>query len=136
MALSRRFDIPFEVAFPEGLYLISEVERMIDFDKSTQGDQGPAGRPRHGLADVAGDLSRPRPGGKEVAEGRDGEDPGQGSAGAAGEAERFAAHAGGARGSFGHAMDRRVGDLLEDLLVVSGQRARRTREGSAACGIG
>lgn len=36
MALSRRFDIPFEVAFPEGLYLISEVERMIDFEKSTQ----------------------------------------------------------------------------------------------------
>lgn len=36
MALSRRFDIPFEVAFPRGLYLISEVERMIDYDKSTQ----------------------------------------------------------------------------------------------------
>ena len=36
MALSRRFEVPFEVAFPEGLYLISEVERMIDFDKSTK----------------------------------------------------------------------------------------------------
>jgi hypothetical protein len=36
MAISRRFEIPFEVAFPEGLYLISEVERVPDFDKSTQ----------------------------------------------------------------------------------------------------
>ena len=36
MAISRRFPMPFEVAFPAGLYLISEVEQVLDFDRSTR----------------------------------------------------------------------------------------------------
>ncbi len=35
MAISRRFPMPFEVAFPAGVYLISEVEPVLDYDKST-----------------------------------------------------------------------------------------------------
>ena len=35
MALSRRFPMPFEVAFPVGLYQITEVEPVLDYDKST-----------------------------------------------------------------------------------------------------
>ena len=36
MAISRRFPMPFEVAFPVGAYLVSEVTPVIDFDKSTR----------------------------------------------------------------------------------------------------
>src|SRR3954454_18967588 len=36
MAISRRFSIPFELAFPVGEYLVSEVTPVIDFDKSTR----------------------------------------------------------------------------------------------------
>src|SRR3954447_18579512 len=36
MAISRRFSIPFELAFPVGAYLVSEVTPVIDFDKSTR----------------------------------------------------------------------------------------------------
>ena len=36
MAISRRFPMPFDVAFPLGVYLTSEVEPVVDFDKSTK----------------------------------------------------------------------------------------------------
>jgi hypothetical protein len=36
MAISRRFPMPFEVAFPMGAYLVSEVTPVVDFDKSTR----------------------------------------------------------------------------------------------------
>src|SRR3954453_2494729 len=36
MAISRRFPIPFELAFPLGAYLVSEVTPVVDFDKSTR----------------------------------------------------------------------------------------------------
>src|SRR3954447_16012935 len=36
MAISRRFPIPFELAFPLGAYLVSEVSPVVDFDKSTR----------------------------------------------------------------------------------------------------
>ena len=36
MALSRRFPMPFEVAFPLGVLVISEVEPVLDFDRSTK----------------------------------------------------------------------------------------------------
>jgi len=36
MAINRRFPMPFEVAFPTGLFVISEVEAVLDFDKSTK----------------------------------------------------------------------------------------------------
>jgi len=35
MAISRRFPMPFETAFPLGLYVISEVEPVQDYDKSS-----------------------------------------------------------------------------------------------------
>lgn len=36
MAISRRFPMPFEVAFPLGAYLVSEVTPVVDYDKSTR----------------------------------------------------------------------------------------------------
>src|SRR3954467_6043286 len=36
MAISRRFPIPFELAFPLGAYLVSEVTPVVDFEKSTR----------------------------------------------------------------------------------------------------
>ena len=36
MAISRRFPIPFEVVFPCGAYLVSEVTPVVDYDKSTK----------------------------------------------------------------------------------------------------
>src|SRR4051794_41852606 len=36
MAISRRFPIPFELAFPMGAYLVSEVTPVVDFEKSTR----------------------------------------------------------------------------------------------------
>src|SRR3954447_6329559 len=36
MAISRRFPIPFELAFPLGAYLVSEVAPVVDFEKSTR----------------------------------------------------------------------------------------------------
>jgi hypothetical protein len=36
VAISRRFPIPFELAFPLGAYLVSEVTPVVDFDKSTR----------------------------------------------------------------------------------------------------
>src|SRR4051795_2028085 len=36
MAISRRFSIPFELAFPLGAYLVSEVTPVVDFEKSTR----------------------------------------------------------------------------------------------------
>ena len=36
MAISRRFPIPFDLAFPSGAYLVSEVSPVFDFDKSTR----------------------------------------------------------------------------------------------------
>ena len=36
MAISRRFPMPFEVAFPLGAYLVSEVTPVIDFERSTR----------------------------------------------------------------------------------------------------
>lgn len=36
MAISRRFPMPFEVAFPMGLYLISDVDQVVDYDRSSK----------------------------------------------------------------------------------------------------
>jgi hypothetical protein len=36
MAISRRFPIPFDLAFPLGAYLVSEVSPVFDFEKSTR----------------------------------------------------------------------------------------------------
>src|SRR3954454_19349499 len=36
MAISRRFPISFDLVFPLGAYLVSEVTPVIDFDKSTR----------------------------------------------------------------------------------------------------
>ena len=36
MAISRRFPMEFDVAFPHGVFLISEVEPVIDFERSTR----------------------------------------------------------------------------------------------------
>lgn len=36
MALSRRFPIPFDVVFPNGAYLVSEVTPVHDFNASTR----------------------------------------------------------------------------------------------------
>src|SRR3954454_17767476 len=36
MAISQRFPVSFDLAFPFGAYLIAEVTPMIDFDKSSR----------------------------------------------------------------------------------------------------
>src|SRR3954449_12963205 len=36
MAISRRFPVSFELVFPLGAYLVSEVTPVIDFDKSSR----------------------------------------------------------------------------------------------------
>src|SRR3954451_6394076 len=36
MAISRRFPVLFELAFPVGAYLVSEVTPVVDFEKSTR----------------------------------------------------------------------------------------------------
>ena len=49
MAISRRFPMPFEVAFPLGVYVISEVEPVQDFDRSTRENKVQATEPDSGL---------------------------------------------------------------------------------------
>ena len=49
MAVSRRFPMPFDVAFPLGVYLTSEVEPVLDFDKSTKETKVQAMDPDTGL---------------------------------------------------------------------------------------
>jgi hypothetical protein len=49
MAISRRFPMPFDVAFPQGVYLTSEVEPVLDFEKSTKDTKVQAMCPDTGL---------------------------------------------------------------------------------------
>lgn len=49
MAISRRFPMPFEVAFPVGVYLISEVEPVVDYDRSTKENKVQQACPDTGL---------------------------------------------------------------------------------------
>lgn len=49
MAISRRFPMPFEVAFPHGLYLTSEVEPVADYDRSTRENKVQQSDPDTGL---------------------------------------------------------------------------------------
>lgn len=49
MAISRRFPIPFDVVFPYGAYLVSEVSPVLDFDRSTKERKVQAVDPDTGL---------------------------------------------------------------------------------------
>lgn len=49
MAISRRFPMPFEVAFPAGVYVISEVEPVVDYDRSTKENKVQQADPDTGL---------------------------------------------------------------------------------------
>ena len=49
MAISRRFPMPFDVAFPLGVYLTSEVEPVLDFERSTKETKVQAIDPDTGL---------------------------------------------------------------------------------------
>jgi hypothetical protein len=49
MAISRRFPMPFDVAFPLGVFMTSEVEPVLDFEKSTKETKVQAIDPDMGL---------------------------------------------------------------------------------------
>ena len=63
MALTNRFKISMLDVFPHGAYLVSEVEPVRDFDKSSGGTAGAGGGQGVRAAGVGGLGARRRPGG-------------------------------------------------------------------------
>jgi hypothetical protein len=49
MAISRRFPIPFDLVFPYGAYLVSEVSPVFDYERSTKETKVQQADPETGL---------------------------------------------------------------------------------------
>ena len=61
MAISRRFPIPFELVFPHGAYLVSEVSPVFDYERSTKDNKVQQADPDTGLLLWQVDVLDPDP---------------------------------------------------------------------------